>query len=131
MQQRRGRRALHPVIAVGGARHHALEQAEHAAHALDPVKRRDKMHLRGARIGEADVHAARDQCPHQTFRPVHSFCSRSLRFLEYLFEDQSFPEHFVKGFADIAAIAKGHGVISVTAILENQALTGSLLAKSR
>jgi hypothetical protein len=29
------------------------------------------MHLRGAGIGEADVNAARDQGPHQTFRTVH------------------------------------------------------------
>src|SRR5205807_10070877 len=53
------------------SRHHALEQAEHAAHALDAIKGRDKMHLRGAGIGEADVDAARDQCSHQTFRTVH------------------------------------------------------------
>ena len=71
MQQRRGRRALHAEIAVGGPGHHALEQAEHAAHALDPVQCGDEMHLRGAGIGEADVDAARDQCPHQTFRTVH------------------------------------------------------------
>ena len=71
MQQGRGRRALHAVVAVGGAGHHALEQAEHAAHALDPVERGDEMHLRGAGIGEADIHAARDQRPHQTFRTVH------------------------------------------------------------
>jgi hypothetical protein len=49
--------------------------------------------------------------------------------LKYLFEDQSFPARFVKGFAAIAAIAGRRGVISVTAILENQALTGSSLAK--
>ena len=71
MQQRRGRRALHAEIAVGGAGHHALEQAEHAAHALDPIQRGDEMHLRGAGIGKADVNAARDQGPHQTFRTVH------------------------------------------------------------
>ena len=71
VQQRRCRRALHAEIAVGGTRHHALEQAEHAAHALDPVQGGDKMHLRGAGIGEADVNAARDQGPHQTFRTVH------------------------------------------------------------
>jgi hypothetical protein len=29
------------------------------------------MHLRGAGIGETDIHAARDQGPHQTFRTVH------------------------------------------------------------
>ena len=73
MQQGRGRRALHAEIAVGRTGHHALEQAEHAAHALDPVQRGDEMHLRGAWIGEADVDAARDQGPHQTFRTVHRF----------------------------------------------------------
>jgi hypothetical protein len=29
------------------------------------------MHLGGAGIGEADVNAARDKRPHQTFRTVH------------------------------------------------------------
>jgi hypothetical protein len=51
--------------------------------------------------------------------------------LKYLLEDQSFPEPFVKGFADIAAIAKGSGVILVTAMLENPPLTRAWLAKSR
>jgi len=50
--------------------------------------------------------------------------------LKYPFEDQSFPARFVKGFAGIAAITGRSGVISVTANLENQVLTGSLLAKS-
>jgi hypothetical protein len=50
--------------------------------------------------------------------------------LKYPFEDQSFPARFVKGPAGIAAIAGRGGAISVTPILENQALTGSLLAKS-
>jgi hypothetical protein len=49
--------------------------------------------------------------------------------LKYPFEDQSFPAGFVKGFTGIAAITGRRGAISVTAILENQALTGSLLAK--
>jgi hypothetical protein len=35
------------------------------------------MHLGRARIGEADVNTARDKGPHQTFRTVHSFHSRS------------------------------------------------------
>jgi lipoprotein-anchoring transpeptidase ErfK/SrfK len=50
--------------------------------------------------------------------------------LKYPFEDQSFPARPVKGFAGIAAITGRSGVISVTAIPENRALTGSLLAKS-
>jgi hypothetical protein len=50
--------------------------------------------------------------------------------LEYPFEDQSFPARFVKGVAGIAAIAGRRVAVSVTAIPENQVLTGSLLAKS-
>jgi hypothetical protein len=45
MEERRGRRALHAEIAIGRARYHTFKQAEHAAHALDPVKRRDEMHF--------------------------------------------------------------------------------------
>lgn len=75
MQQGRGRRALHAEIAVRGSGHHALEQAEHAAHAGDPVQCGDEMHLRGARIAKADVNTARYQRPHQTFRTVHRFNS--------------------------------------------------------
>ncbi|MGY3356053.1 hypothetical protein ACVWZK_002716 [Bradyrhizobium sp. GM0.4] len=71
MQQRRGRRALHAEIAVGGAGHHAFEQAEHATHAGHAVERCDKMHLGGAGVGEADVDPALDHRPHQTFRTVH------------------------------------------------------------
>jgi hypothetical protein len=58
------------------------------------------MHLGGAGIGEADVNAAGDQGPHQTFRTVHQFHSRS-RFLKSI-EDQSSLARFVKGFGDIA-----------------------------
>ena len=82
MQKRRSGCALHAVIAVGGAGHHALEQAEHAAHPLDPVQCGDEMHLRGAGIGEADIHAACDQRPHQTFRTVHGLVP--LRFVRKL-----------------------------------------------
>jgi hypothetical protein len=81
MQQRGRRRAFHAEIAVGSARHHALEQPEHAAHAFDPVKGGDEVHLRGAGIGEADINAARHQGPHQTFRTVHPFHSRSLLWI--------------------------------------------------
>src|SRR5450756_812515 len=54
--------------------------------------------------------------------------SRS-RFLD-LVEDQSSPAGFVKGLADIAAIA-ATVVAFLTAAFENRRLTGSLLAKSR
>src|SRR6185503_12026685 len=72
MQQGRGRLVLHAVVAVGRARADALEQAEHAAHALDAIERADEMHLRRAGIGEADLDAALHQGPNQTLRTVHT-----------------------------------------------------------
>jgi hypothetical protein len=71
MQQCRRRRPGHAGIAVGGAGDDALEKAEHAAHAVHPVERRDKMHLRGPRIGKAHIDATTDQGAHQAFRSVH------------------------------------------------------------
>src|SRR3546814_11156049 len=53
MQQGGGWLVRHAPVAVGGAGHHAFEQAKHAAHARHLVERRDEMHLRGARIGKA------------------------------------------------------------------------------
>jgi hypothetical protein len=56
------------------------------------------MHLGRAGIGEADIDAACDQGPHQTFGTVHHFTPvRNPRFK--LISDQSFPARFVKGFA--------------------------------
>ena len=75
MQQRRGGLVGHAGIAVGGAGHRALGEAEHAAHALDAVERRDEMHLRRAGIGEADVDAGSDERAHQGFGAVHRGCS--------------------------------------------------------
>ncbi len=45
MKQRGGGLAGHARVTVGGTRRHALEQAEHAAHAVDPVESSDEMHL--------------------------------------------------------------------------------------
>ena len=86
MEQRRRRLLGHARIAVGSAGRHALEQREHAAHAVDAVERGDEMHLRGAGVGEADIHAAADQRPHQTFRAVHlfSFAQIPVRPHDYL-----------------------------------------------
>jgi lipoprotein-anchoring transpeptidase ErfK/SrfK len=83
------------------------------------------MHLRRAWVGEADVYPACNQGPHQAFRTVHNHSPSA--FLKAI-EDQSFPAHFVKALADIAAIAAPL-VTFLTAAFENQALTGSLLAK--
>src|SRR5262245_28804288 len=55
MEERRCRLVAHPVIPVGGAGHDALEEAQHAAHPVDPVKRGDKMHLRRAGIGKTHL----------------------------------------------------------------------------
>src|SRR5215470_4423995 len=71
MQQCRCRIAGHSRIAIGSAGYDPFELAQNAAHALYPVQCRDKMHLRGARIGEAHIDPAADQSAHQTFRAVH------------------------------------------------------------
>ena len=58
MQKGRSRPVRHARIAVGRARNNALEQPEHAPHIADLIQRRDEVHLRGARVGEADIHSA-------------------------------------------------------------------------
>jgi len=102
MQQRRGRRSLHAEVAVGGPRHHAFEQAEHAAHTGHAVERCDKMHLGGAGIGEADVHPALDHRPHQAFRTVHPKAPATGNF--QCPSDQSLFARAVKAIAAIAAL---------------------------
>jgi hypothetical protein len=71
MQQGRRRPVAHPVVPVGRPGHHPLEQPQDAAHPLDPIERRHKVHLRRARIGEAHIDATPDQRPYQTLRTVH------------------------------------------------------------
>ena len=57
--QQRGRGFIsHAVITIRRAAAHALEQAQHAAHALNPIQCTDKMHLRSAGVGEAHIHPA-------------------------------------------------------------------------
>ncbi len=83
MQEGRRRVPGHPGIAVGGAGDDTLEEAEHAAHAVDPIERRDEMHLRRTRIGEADIDAAADQSAHQAFRAVHHLSSNRCVIAEH------------------------------------------------
>jgi hypothetical protein len=71
VQQGRRRSPEHAAIAVGRARHHAFEQAEHAAHAWNLVEGGNEMHLRGTRIGETNVHVPCKQGAHQAFRSIH------------------------------------------------------------
>jgi len=57
VQQRHRRLALDPAIAVRRARRHALEKTEDGVYPRLPVERGNKVHLRGAGIGEAGRHA--------------------------------------------------------------------------
>ena len=68
MQQGAAGLSGHAAIAVGHAGHRAFEKAEHGAHAVDTVERRDEMHFGRARIGETDLDAGRDERPQQIFR---------------------------------------------------------------
>ena len=77
MQERRCWALAHTPIAVGRARHHAFEERQDAAHALDLVESRDEMHFRRARVGETDVHPATNQCAYQAFCSIHAFHSFS------------------------------------------------------
>ena len=71
MQERGGGLAAHPVIAVGSTCDHVLLQAQHALHAGDAVERRDEVHLTGAGIGKAGVHAALQQRVDEGFSAIH------------------------------------------------------------
>ena len=70
MQQRRSRLVGDPVIAVGGAGDDALEQAEHAAHAVDLVERGDEMHFRCAGVRKAGIDPIGEQRADQAFGTV-------------------------------------------------------------
>jgi len=48
VQQRRRRPVRHPRVAVGGTGDHTLEEAQHAAHAVDLVQGGHEVHLRRA-----------------------------------------------------------------------------------
>src|SRR5215208_3561463 len=82
MQKGRSRPVRHAPIAVGRARRNALEEPEHAPHIPDLVERRDEVHLRCARVSEADLHPRSGQGLDQAFCSVHLFVPPlcSLRF---------------------------------------------------
>lgn len=71
VQQRGGRLVGHARIAIGRARHHAFEQAQHAAHLRFAIQRRDEVHLGRARVGEADVHIIGQKGIAKTISAVH------------------------------------------------------------
>jgi hypothetical protein len=82
MQQGGGRPSEHAVIAVGGTGHHALKQAQDTAHAGHLVQCGDEVHFRGARVGEADIHAPGNKRAHQAFRTVHLASHRAATLLK-------------------------------------------------
>ena len=73
VQQRRRRPVGHAGVAVGGAGDDALEQPEHGPHLGDVVERGDEVHLRGARVREADVDARVDERADQGLGAVHGW----------------------------------------------------------
>src|SRR5215510_9896995 len=77
MEERRRRPVEHTPVAIRGARHHPLEEGEHAAHALDFIERGDEVHLRRPRIGEADIHPTANQRAHQAFCTIHGVLAPS------------------------------------------------------
>ena len=81
MQQRRGRTLGDPPVAVGRTGDHALEQTEHAAHALDAIECRHEMHLGCAGVGKADVDLFVEQRAHQTFCTIHCRVSSGVIFI--------------------------------------------------
>ena len=67
----------HAAVAVGRAGRDAFEQREHRAHLGHVVERGDELHLRGARVGEADVDAVGDERADQGVRAVHVLPAQS------------------------------------------------------
>ncbi len=63
----------HARVAICCTRRDAFEQAQHAAHAIDPIERRHEMHFRRAGVGEGDIDAAADHRPHEAFSAIHGF----------------------------------------------------------
>jgi hypothetical protein len=119
MQECRRRISSHPRIAVGSASDDAFEEAQHAAHAIDPVECRDEMHFRGSRIRKTDIDAATDQGTYQTFRTVHESLSITVspsptlrRAAEaWLHRNSSFREQLL-GVNRRAVTAKSHPTLA-------------------
>jgi hypothetical protein len=78
VQQRRGRPVGHAAVAVRRAGHHTLEQGEHSAHLRHGVEACHEVHLRGAWVGEADIHAAADQCANKGLCTIHGIALESI-----------------------------------------------------
>ena len=90
MEERRCRLVAHPVIAVCGAGHDALEQAEHAAHPVDPVER-----------GTKCISDVPGLAKHTSTPPPTSVCTRlSAPFILSLCSASSASCKFLAGLSD-------------------------------
>src|ERR1700758_2423919 len=67
----RGRPFGHTTVAVRRAGHHTLEKSEHSAHLRHRIEACHEVHLRGTRVGEADIHAAANQCADKGQCTIH------------------------------------------------------------
>ena len=84
VQQGRRRQSLHARVAVCGAGADALEQAQHGARFRHRVDGLHEMHLGRARIGEAGVHAVREEGSQHALGTVHGLLPRrSAKSLPY------------------------------------------------
>jgi hypothetical protein len=72
MQQCRRRFARHPEIAIGHASNDVFLQPQNTFHTGNTVKRRNKMHFTGTRVGKTRIHPAIHQRMNQTFRTIHA-----------------------------------------------------------
>ena len=80
VQQRARRLAGHAAVAVGGAGRDAFEKAQDGTHPGDRVDRRDEMHLRCARVAEADLDSAVDERLYEGLCTVHlQLLARAIR----------------------------------------------------
>jgi hypothetical protein len=74
----------HSIKAIGRARRYTFEKGKDAPHSIGPIQRGNEVHLRSARVREADVYPTTDQSGHEIVgtsgadtyvfgvRPVHS-----------------------------------------------------------
>src|ERR1700758_1152184 len=59
------------TVRVRRAGHHTLEKSQHSAHLRHRIEACPEVHLRGTRVGEADIHAAANQCADKGQCTIH------------------------------------------------------------
>jgi hypothetical protein len=92
VQQGGGRFVSDTGVAVGRSGDHAFEQTQHRAHLRSGVQRGNKMHLRCARVGEANVDSPCDQAvdhcvgarSHSPMMAVQDRCNTAYAIVRFL-----------------------------------------------